>query len=81
MNTQQIEALIDGAKTAGEAVAKIIESESKVGVGTKVAVIDDPTAPIAGAVGTVKSCKPGFCVVSLANGTEITVQSDILIPV
>lgn len=52
--------------------------------GQTVAVVDDPISGMTGAKGKVKSISdsnPGFASVELENGTQVQMQTSLLVPV
>lgn len=52
--------------------------------GQTVAVVDDPISGMTGAKGKVKSISdsnPGFAAVELENGTQVQMQTSLLVPV
>lgn len=65
-----------------ESVNKILGED--VSVGQTVAVVDDPIHGFSGAKGKVRSisdANPGFAKITLENGSEIDMQTSLLVPV
>lgn len=83
-NTKVVaEALATGGRNAVQVAVNRMLAED-VTVGQTVAVVDDPISGMSGARGRVKSisdANPGFAQVALESGTEITMQTSLLVPV
>lgn len=65
-----------------EAVNRILSED--IQTGQTVAVVDDPISGYTGAKGRVRAISdsnPGFATVSLENGTEVQMQTSLLVPV
>lgn len=77
------ESVVHGGKDyVREAVHQILGED--ITVGQKVAVIDDVISGYTGAKGTIKKISdsnPGFAEVALENGTEVQMQTSLLVPV
>lgn len=77
------ESIAAGGRNVVRATANRLLSED-ISVGQTVAVIDDPISGFTGAKGKVKSISDsnaGFAEVALENGTQITMQTSLLVPV
>lgn len=71
-----------GKNYVREAVHQILGED--ISSGQTVAVVDDPISGMTGAKGKVKSISdsnPGFASVELENGTQVQMQTSLLVPV
>ena len=83
MNKIITESVQSGSKNyVREAVCQILGED--IAAGQKVAVIDDPISGYSGARATVKKISdsnPGFAECELENGTQVMMQTSLLVPV
>ena len=71
-----------GKNYVREAVHQILGED--ISAGQTVAVVDDPISGMTGAKGKVKGISdsnPGFADVELENGTQVKMQTSLLVPV
>ena len=71
-----------GRNYVREAVHQILGED--ISAGQTVAVVDDPISGMTGAKGKVKSISdsnPGFAAIELENGTQVQMQTSLLVPV
>lgn len=77
------ESLAAGGRNVVRNTVNLLLSEG-IEVGQTVAVVDDPISGYTGAKGKVRSISdsnPGFVSVALENGTQVEMQSSLLVPV
>lgn len=77
------ESIQDGGRNFVQVAANRILSED-ISTGQTVAVIDDPISGYSGAKGKVRKISDsnsGFATVELENGTEVQMQTSLLVPV